>query len=53
MPLYEAALHLAETFQLARNREEEPVQGTRSGRPRQVPPSTDMAAENPQHFYRS
>jgi transposase len=28
-PLYEAALHLAETFHLARNREEEPVQGTR------------------------
>ena len=29
LPLYEAALHLAETFQLPRNREEEPVQGTR------------------------
>jgi transposase len=29
LPLYEAALHLAETFQLVRNREEEPVQGTR------------------------
>jgi hypothetical protein len=28
-PLYEAALHLAETFQLPRNREEEPVGGTR------------------------
>ena len=25
LPLYEAALHLAETFQLPRNREEEPV----------------------------
>jgi hypothetical protein len=29
LPLYEAALHLAETFALARNREEEPVTGTR------------------------
>jgi hypothetical protein len=29
LPLYEAALHLAETFHLPRNREEEPVQGTR------------------------
>lgn len=29
LPLYEAALHLAETFGLARNREEEPVPGTR------------------------
>jgi transposase len=29
LPLYEAALHLAETFQLPRNREEEPVRGTR------------------------
>jgi transposase len=28
-PLYDAALHLAETFQLPRNREEEPVRGTR------------------------
>jgi hypothetical protein len=25
LPLYEAALHLAETFRLPRNREEEPV----------------------------
>ena len=33
LPLYEAALHLAETFQLALNREEEPVEGTRSPRP--------------------
>jgi transposase len=32
LPLYEAALHLAETFQLPRNREEEPVARTR--RPR-------------------
>jgi transposase len=29
LPLYEAALHLAETFGLLRNREEEPVKGTR------------------------
>ena len=29
LPLYEAALHLAETFHLRRNREEEPVTGTR------------------------
>jgi transposase len=29
LPLYEAALHLAETFHLPRNREEEPVPGTR------------------------
>jgi transposase len=29
LPLYEAALHLAETFQLPRNREEEPVARTR------------------------
>jgi transposase len=29
LPLYEAALDLAATFQLARNREEEPVRGTR------------------------
>jgi transposase len=28
LPLYEAALHLAGTFQLALNREEEPVRGT-------------------------
>jgi transposase len=29
LPLYDAALHLAATFGLARNREEEPVNGTR------------------------
>jgi hypothetical protein len=29
LPLYEAALHLSETFGLARNREEEPVGGSR------------------------
>jgi hypothetical protein len=32
LPLYEAALHLAEMFGLARNREEEPVAGTRPTR---------------------
>jgi transposase len=32
LPLYEAALHLAETFGLARNREEEPVTGARHSR---------------------
>jgi transposase len=32
LPLYDAALHLAETFGLARNREEEPVKGTRCER---------------------
>jgi hypothetical protein len=29
LPLYKAALHLAATFQVPRNREEEPVKGTR------------------------
>ncbi|HKI17864.1 MAG TPA: transposase [Isosphaeraceae bacterium] len=29
LPLYDAALHLAETFGVPRNREEEPVKGTR------------------------
>jgi transposase len=33
LPLYEATLHLAETFQLALNREEEPVRRTSSPRP--------------------
>jgi hypothetical protein len=32
LPLYEAALHLAETFDLPRNREEEPVPSTRTTR---------------------
>lgn len=32
LPLYEAALHLAEAFQLPRNREEEPVTPTRPSR---------------------
>ena len=33
LPLYEAALNLAETFRLTLNREEEPVQGTSSPAP--------------------
>jgi hypothetical protein len=33
LPLYEAALHLAETFHLSLNREEEPVRGTRKMNP--------------------
>jgi transposase len=33
LPLYEAALHLAETFQFALSREEEPVRRTRSPQP--------------------
>ena len=33
LPIYEAALHLAGTFHLALNREEEPVMGTRRPRP--------------------
>ena len=32
LPLYDAALNLAETFHLLRNREEEPVARTRRGR---------------------
>jgi transposase len=39
LPLYEAALHLAETFQLPRNREEEPVRGTRCSPPGSYSPS--------------
>jgi len=39
--VYEAALHLAQTFGLARHREEEPVRGTRSaGSEESVPAST-------------
>jgi transposase len=53
LPLYEAALHLAETFQLALNREEEPVKGTRSAGSGQTPGSGDMAAENPRRLNRS
>jgi transposase len=44
LPLYEAALHLAETFQLPRNREEEPVVGTRSPRAATASPSAPAAA---------
>jgi len=38
LPLYDAALHLAERFQLQTNREEEPVPGAR--KPRQAPASS-------------
>jgi hypothetical protein len=53
LPLYEAALHLAETFGLALNREEEPVKGTRSGGSGHSPRSSNMAADNPHNFTRS
>jgi transposase len=38
LPLYDAALQLAETFRLQRNREEEPVSGTRASRPAAAAP---------------
>ena len=44
LPLYEAALHLAETFQLPRNRGEEPVVGSRSPRTATARPSAPEAA---------
>jgi transposase len=43
LPLYEAALHLAETFQVPLNREEEPVLGTRSSRTATRKPSAPAA----------
>jgi transposase len=43
LPLYDAALHLAETFQLALNREEEPVTKTGQAEPAAAPPSTAKA----------
>jgi hypothetical protein len=45
-------LHLAETFGLARNREEEPVKGTRSARSGHSPRSSDTAADNPPNITR-
>jgi transposase len=45
LPLYEAALHLAETFQLPRNREEEPVARTR--RPRAAAAPQGLATPPP------
>jgi transposase len=45
LPLYEAALHLAETFQLALNREEEPVRGTSSLRPARARPTDPAMAD--------
>jgi hypothetical protein len=47
LPLYEAALHLAGTFGLALNREEEPVKGTRSAGSQHTIPSREMGRANP------
>ena len=44
LPLYEAALDLAETFQVPRNREEEPVKGTSSPRTATAKTSAPAAA---------
>jgi transposase len=44
LPLYEAALHLVETFGLALNREEEPVRGTSSPRPARARRTTSATA---------
>ena len=44
LPLYEAALDLAETFQVPRNREEEPVRGTSSPRTATAKTSAPAAA---------
>ena len=46
LPLYEAALDLAETFGLPRNREEEPVKGIRGDGPGQTRPSRAPASDN-------
>jgi transposase len=46
LPLYEAALHLAETFGLPRNREEEPVKGIRSPGTGQTGSSRAHATDN-------
>src|SRR5262249_8818919 len=43
LPLYEAALHLAETFNLPRSREEEPVARTRRPQEPASPPPTRAA----------
>ena len=45
--VYEAALHLAQTFGLARNREEEPVKGTRTAGSAHAGPSHEMGRANP------
>ena len=44
LPLYEAALDLAETFQVPRNREQEPVRGTSSPRTATAKTSAAVAA---------
>jgi hypothetical protein len=46
LPLYEAALHLAETFGLPRNREEEPVAGTRHSRSAGTSSAATVAARS-------
>jgi DNA primase len=46
LPLYEAAISLAETFGLALNREEEPVRAARPARPPAAGPA-DPAAPAP------
>jgi len=43
LPLYDAALHLAETFQLSLNRKEEPVTKTGKAETAAAPPPTDKA----------
>jgi transposase len=48
LPLYDAALHLAATFNLPRNREEAPVKGTRQERPGQNPiPGAVITTDGP------
>ncbi len=48
LPLYDAALHLAATFNLPRNREEEPVKGTRQEHPAQGPiPGAVITTDGP------
>jgi transposase len=50
LPLYEAALSLAETFRLARTREEEPVCATRcAGEPAACPAGSPAASSNLMH----
>jgi transposase len=47
LAVYEAALHLAQTFGVARNREEEPVKGTRSAGSEQSVPAGERWTNNP------
>jgi transposase len=50
LPLYEAALHLAETFRLPRSREEEPV--TRTRRPRAAAAAEGLSPPLPRRMNR-